>query len=245
MNCHDFQDLLVIGAHGRLTADQRAELERHRSACGECAALAGRLAPLLDLQEKALDGNASGPLPDWEKSWAVISEKAVPRRGPAPRLFALVPRWIPAAAAILLVFVLGYFAGRGLLVDSVTSGPAVAGLSPSGLPASLSFTDYADSLKPVLVSFINRGDVPPPEEIRSLEQEIVRDMLLRTRLLRSLAAESGDASRGDLLLDLEFILTSLANLTPGDTASAVHLERMIREKDIALRLRELASPATI
>jgi hypothetical protein len=70
-------------------------------------------------------------------------------------------------------------------------------------------------------------------------------MLLRTRLLRSLAAESGDASRGDLLLDLEFILSSLANLTPGDTASAVHLERMIREKDIALRLRELASPATI
>ena len=245
MNCQNFQDLIVIGIHGRLTAAQRNELDRHRSTCDECAALFERHASEIDLQAKAVTGAASGPLPDWEKSWAVISDKALPRKRRPSRFFALVPRWIPATAGILLVFVLGYFAGRGILVESTTSGPAIAALSPSDLPSPFVFADYADNLKPVLASFINRGDVPPPEELRTLEREIIREMLTRTKTLKSLAAESGDTTRGDLLLDLEFILTSLANLAPGDTKSAVHLERMIREKVVALRLRELASRVTI
>jgi hypothetical protein len=245
MNCRDFQNLIVIAVHGRLTADERSELDRHLSACQECAARHERFAPFIDLKAKAEDGVADVAVPDWEKSWAVISEKALPLGEPRSRFFTLVPRWVPAAAAVLLVFALGYFIGRGILVDSTTSGPGVASAVSADQPSPLLFANYADNLKPVLVNFLNRSDVRPPEELRALEREITRDMLSRTRLLRGLAAGSGDAALGDLLIDLEFILTSMANLAPGDTESAVHLERMIREKDIALRLRELASPATI
>jgi len=245
MNCRDFQNLIVIAVHGRLTADERSELDRHLSACQECAARHERYAPLIDLQAKAEDGVADVALPDWEKSWAVISEKALPHGKPRSRFFTLVPRWVPVAAAVLLVFALGYFVGRGILVDRTTSSPGVASAVIADQPSPLLFANYADSLKPVLVNFLNRSDVRPPDELRALEREIIRDILSRTRLLRSLAAESEDAALGDLLIDLEFILTSMANLVPGDTESAVHLERMIREKDIAPRLRELASTATI
>ena len=245
MTCRDFQDLIVIGVHGRLTADERRELDRHRAECGACAALYERFTALMDVQEKSVNESASVPLPDWGKSWAVIAEKALPRKSPRSRFFTLVQRWAPAAAVIFLVFALGYFFGRGFLVRNTAYGPGVAAFSSSDLSSPLIFADYADNLKPVLFNFLNRSDVRPPAELRALEHEIIRDMLSRTRILRSLAAESEDAVLGDLLLDLEFILASMANLTPGDTESADQLKRMIRERDVPLRLRELASPATI
>jgi hypothetical protein len=245
MNCSDFQNIIVIGIHGRLTPDQRKELDRHRSVCGECAALYDRLEPLMDVQAKALDESASAPCPDWEESWAAISEKTLPQKRPLFRFFTLLPRWVPATAAILLVFILGYFAGRGVLIDSTVSGPAMTALSSSDLSSPLILANYADNLKPILINFLNRGDVVPPEELRALEHEIIRDMLSRTRVLKDLASETGDTALGDLLFDLEFILTSMANLAPGDKDSAVHLKQMIREKEIALQLRELAKRATI
>lgn len=245
MNCQDFHDLVVVGIHGRLSAEQKIEIDRHRSACAECAGLYERFEDLLDLQAKSLDEAATVPAPDWDASWAAIAERALPEKSPFLRFFDRVPRWVPATAGIVLVFVLGYVAGRGILVDSVTSRPGMAGLPPSDRSPSSLFADYADSLKPVLASFLNRGDVVPPAELRALEREIARDMLSRTRILRELAAASGDAELADLLVDLEFVLTNLANLAPGDKASAALLERMIREKDVPLRLRELASPVTI
>lgn len=245
MNCRDFHDLVVIAVHGRLSAAEREEIDRHRSACAECAALYDRFEGLMDLQAEALEEAASVPAPDWDGSWAEIAERALPEKSLFLRFVGRVPRWVPAAAGILAVFVLGYVAGRGILVDSVVSRPGMAGLPPSDRGPSLLFASYADSLKPVLISFLNRGDVVAPAELRALEREIVRDMLSRTRILRDLAAASGDAELADLLVDLEFILTSLANLTPGDKASAALLERMIREKDVPLRLRELVSSVAI
>jgi hypothetical protein len=245
MNGMDFRDLVVIGIHGRLTAEQREEIDRHRAACTECAQLYRRIENIINLQAEALEDAGSFPACDRDGSWAVIVQQALPEKSAVSRFLGRIPRWIPATAAILFVFAFGYFAGRSILVDSTTSRPGIAALpsSPSGPPAL--FASYADSLKPVLFSFLNRGDVVPPEELRALEREIIRDMLSRTRILERLAAETGDAEIADLLVDLEFILTSMANLAPGDGASAALLERMIREKEVPLRLRELASAATI
>jgi hypothetical protein len=245
MNCQEFRDLVVVGVHGRLSAEQKRELDRHRSACADCAALYERFEGLVDLQAEALDEAASVPPPDWNASWAAIAERSLPEKSPLLRFFDRVPRWIPATAGILVVFVIGYVAGRGILVDSDVSRPEIADLPSSDRGPSLLFASYADSLKPVLISFLNRGDVVPPAELRALEREVARDMISRTRILHELAAASGDAELADLLVDLQFILTSLANMEPGDKASAALLERMIREKDVPLRLRELASPFTI
>jgi hypothetical protein len=245
MNCQDFHDLIAIGVHGRLSADQSAEIDRHRSSCAECAALYDRLQGLIDLQTEALEEAASVPPPDWERSWEAIANPALPERSSFLKAFAWVPGWVPAAAGILVVFVLGYVAGRGILVDSVVSRPGLAARPSSDGGPSLLFASYAEGLKPVLTSFLNRGDVIPPAELRALEREVAREMLSRTRVLRDLAAASGDAELADLLVDLEFILASLANLAPGDEGSAAHLERMIRERNVPLRLRELASPVTI
>jgi hypothetical protein len=155
-------------------------------------------------------------------------------------------KWALAACSLLAVFVLGYFAGRQVLGPGRSDlGLGGAGSAPAGevvaVYSDTSFTEYADSLRPVLVSFLNRDGVETPEALRVLEQQLVSDMLVRTRLLKDLAYGSEDESLLELLQDMEFILMSLRNLDPTDRDSAQHLAGLIREKKVPLRLQEFRS----
>lgn len=227
-------------------------MENHAAACRACASLYEKSSPLLDLRTGS--GEEKVPLPDWEKSWSRISAGAIDIRPRRATLFARLifgrtgrTRRAIAAAALLLVFAIGYFAGHRLLDDRSADAAAARGsvspAFPSAASAQVFLAEYADSLGPVLIDFLNRGDVRPPDSLRELERRVVRNMLNQTRLLRSRAAESGgaDGRLGDLLQDLEFILTSMANLDPEDKESADHLGRIIREKEISPRLRDFAA----
>jgi len=259
MNCREAKNLITAGVYGRLTPEERAELENHSADCRACARLYEKSSPLLGLRAGA--GEEEVPLPDWDKSWSRISAGAIDIRPPRAALFARPAfgrtgwtRGAIAAAALLLVFAIGYFAGRRHLDDrsadaaaAVTADAAARGSISPAFPfaasAQVLLAEYADSLGPVLVNFLNRGDVRPPDGLREIERRVVRNMLEQTRLLRSLSAESGgaDGRLGDLLQDLEFILTSMANLDPEDKESADHLGRIIREKEISPRLRDFAA----
>ena len=170
------------------------------------------------------------PSPDLEKSWSVISEQTMARR----RFPRIIPaqKWILAVSSLLIVFVLGYFAGKEVLKIEQKGFPPES-MTP------LSLASYADRLKPVLVNFINQDKKETPDKIRRLEKEIIRDMLLQTRLLKELASHNGNTERTELLQDMEFILVSMSNLESEDREVARHLARMIQEKNISLRLKEL------
>lgn len=225
MNCKKAKDLIAIGIFGKLTPEQRGELDDHIKDCPECARLAEKSAPLLDRRREE-----EAPPPDLEKSWRVISARTLERR--RPLVIKPVRKWAFAAAFLLMVFILGYFAGKMVLSD----GKKLQS-SSSAIP---SLTVYADNLRPVLINFVNSREEATPE-IRELESRIISDMLRQTRMLKDLAARAGDRERLELLQDLEFILISMNNLQPDDRESARHLARMIRDKDISLKLRELIS----
>jgi hypothetical protein len=257
MNCREVEILITAGVYGRLTPEERAELEGHAATCPACAGLLEKWAALIDL--RAHTGEEDVPLADWERSWLRIADKAPDKR---PRLRWAVfgrpefgrhvwARRATAAAAVILVFVIGYFAGRSVLfnrsgeaVRTAVVSPAI-GRYPLAESGEVVLTEYAANLRTLLVDFLNRSDVRPPESLVELKRRIIRDMLGQTRLLKRLAAGSNDPEMADLLADLEFILTSLANLNPDDKESADHLGRMIREKDVSLRLRTLAAFSAI
>lgn len=249
MNCQETQNLLTIAVYGRLTSSQREALQTHLQTCAECAALYEKTVPLMDLRIAEV---SDIPEPDLERSWAVISNQVLRRRRALPQrilgTWARSPmrKWALAACSLLAVFALGYFAGKQVLGPGRSPlEPARAGMSASVESAaaysSISFAEYADSLRPVLVSFLNRDGIETPEALRTLEQQLVSDMLARTRLLEGLAAGSGDDTLLELLQDMELILISLRNLDPEDRDSARHLAGLIREKRIRLRLQEFRS----
>jgi len=228
MNCDEAKDFMTVGVFGRLSPEQRKRLLEHVRDCPECRLRFERMTALMD----RLSDSNDIPLPDPERSWAVIADRVLPGR--SSRAVSPMRRWAPAAAALLAVFVLGYFAGRRFLAPSPSSSDQLH------TPAEdRSFSTYADSLRPVLIDFLNRDGRESPENIQRLKSGIIRDMLNRTRLLRGIAARGEDPALQDLLMDLEFFLTALDNLRPEDRETARHLAGLIRDREIPLRLREL------
>lgn len=226
MNCEKAKNLITIGIYGKLTSEQRKELESHLNRCPECARLYEKSAPLMNhrIEDKEI------PSPDMDKSWKVISEQFQSHRR-SSRIIPS-PRRVLVASSLLLVFILGYFAGKEVL----KTGPKdFTGESVT----ALSLASYADHLKPVLINFLNQGRKEIPENIRRLEKEIISDMLFQTRLLKELSSQNGNPEMLDLLQDMEFILVSMSNLESGKQEEAQHLIRMIQEKNISLRLKEL------
>jgi hypothetical protein len=228
MSCQNTKNLIAIGIFGRLTPSQREELEAHIKACPECASRYEESAHLIGLRPES----EVIPPPDLEQSWEVISSRTEGRR----RFLGNVHmrKWAFVTGMFLIVFILGYFAGKNALN---IGSPTLASI-PVGTQGP-TLTSYADNLKPVLVNFLNRDGVSPPENIRRLERQLISDMLIRTRFLKSLAAHSEDLAIVELLQDLDFILTAMDNMRPEDRDTAQHLARMIREQQVSLRLQQL------
>jgi len=232
MNCEEAKNMMTVGVFGTLSAEEKAILDEHLENCPSCA----RLFEKTKASWASLDVPTDGPHPDWEKSWDVIAARAL-ARPKTWRLFGVPGRWAVAAASLLVVFALGYIAGRRYLKPP--AGPAASLLAATAEPSPL--LRYAESLEPVLIDFLNRGETERPQELADLERKIVRSMLAETRLLQALAASSRNAELSAFLEEMESILLSLANLKPGDRDSADELGRTIRERRIRSKLRDLSS----
>jgi hypothetical protein len=230
MNCHQAKNAMVVAVYATLKEGEENALKEHISRCRKCAKRWERTAHLRTKTARI----PAFPVPDPDRSWAVISERLSKRhRLPVRRRHW---QWVPAAAVLLLVFAAGIYLGRRVFFD-----PAAAQIqSPLDL-SSTSLESYADYLQPVLVDFLNRNGVQNPESMRQLERRIVSDLLDRTRLLKSFIPEDGSPILQDLFQDLEFILTAMDNLEAGDRNTARHLVGLIREKEISFRLRQLIS----
>ncbi len=219
---------MIVAVFGTLKEEEGTALKEHVSRCRKCAR---RWEKTRGLQKKT-DTIPSFPDPDPDRSWTVIFDYLSKRRRLPTRKRTWM--WAPAAAALLIVFAAGFFFGRRLFMVSP------AALTQASLDLSeASFESYANYLQPVLVDFLNRNGVRNPESVRGLEQRIVSDLLDRTRLFKSLIPEDGSPALRELLQDLEFILTAMDNLEPGDRDTARHLVGLIRGKEVSLRLQQL------
>jgi len=237
MNCEQAKNLITISVFGNPGPAERSALEEHLCHCPDCARIFEKSA----VERRPFDVPDDIPLPDWEKSWDVISVRALNLQS-RPRLFGLPGKWVFAAVSLLAVFILGYFAGHQLLRQRF--GQPLESSIPAA-PTSSPFQEFAESLEPVLVDFMNRGVRERPKEMVDLERNIIRSMLAETRLLQSLADQSRDASLKGFLEEIESLLISMANLNPGDRDSADLLDRMIRDRQIRYKLRELSGVKTL
>ena len=237
MNCDEAKNIMTVRFFGELNPDERAALEEHLGVCPDCA----RISEVSKSRREAFDLQDSPPRPDWEKSWEVIAGRALDRPR-AAGLFGLPGRWVPVAASLLAVFILGYFAGRRLFVSA--PGPALSSVVPAAVEFS-SLGGYVDTAEAVMIDFLNRGEGKKSRQVVELERKIYRSMLAETRLLQSLAETSRDASVKAFLDEMESILLSLSNLDPGDRESADLLDRAIRGRGIRSKLRELSGVKTV
>ncbi len=106
MNCDEYKDLITISVFGELISEELAQLKTHLRECSECSAIYESSGKLSDLSQQ----KENIPLPDKEKSWQIISAKALKKKGGWFERFS--PK-IPVFqyAFVLLLLIVGFAAG--------------------------------------------------------------------------------------------------------------------------------------
>lgn len=238
MNCEECKNLITVSVFGKLTPQEKRRLEDHLRECPECTRIHQKSENLRSLFED----REEIPLPDKEKSWDIISSKAVQRKGVKIILFPY-KKWAFAASALVIVFVLGFLIGKQVFFPGPgETSPESAALQGYESPIQR----YTEGLEPILIDFVNRTDAQKQQEISDIEKLVIKDMLIQTKLLKHLVSQRDDPRLLQLLEDIEFILVGISNLKPQDQESAAQLTRLIRENEIKFKLTAfLASQTTI
>jgi hypothetical protein len=236
MNCEECKNLITVSVFGKLTPQEKRQLEDHLRECPECARIHEKSAQLSSLFED----KEEIPLPDKEKSWDIISSKAVQRKG-VKIIFFPYKKWAFAASALVIVFVLGFLIGKQVFFPGAgETPPESATLQGYESPVQR----YTQELEPILIDFVNRTDARKQEEISDIEKLVVKDMLIQTKLLKHLVSQRDDPRLLQLLEDIEFILVGISNLRPQDQESAAQLVRLIRENEIKFKLKAFSASKT-
>jgi hypothetical protein len=232
MTCDEAKNMITISVFGKPDPTVAAALQDHLSRCPSCARIYKHSAA----RRSSFDVPDDLRMPDWDRSWDVIARRSIAGRQKFV-IFGIPGKWAFAAAALLTVFILGFFAGRKFLRPVHAPVLAQAAIPEEASPLRA----YADSVEPILIDFLNRGAVAQPPEMAELKKKIIRSMIEETRLLKSLAEQSQDVAVGNILDELETALVSLSNLKPGDRESAEILDRTIRDRRMRSKLRELSA----
>ncbi len=120
MSEHRFAELLGPYALGDLPVEEKLELERHLEACSECRGELEGVRQTHDLLRKVA---ASGPPPELK---ARVLSRATGAETPPSRLGGGRRLWIPVAAALLVVAVLGVGLFQVIANDSSAGVPLTA-----------------------------------------------------------------------------------------------------------------------
>ncbi len=112
MNCEESKNLITISVFGKLSASEKAQLETHIKECPVCANIFKKAAKL----SESFNESEEIILPDKEKSWQIISAKALKRKGRWLESFVPKKPVLQYSFALLLIlvgFAGGYFVHSG------------------------------------------------------------------------------------------------------------------------------------
>ena len=174
-----------------------------------------------------------------EEMWDAIARARQARPAPAHRRWSLVAdRWSLAIAASLLIGAgigLGYWMrGSDALAPAVVTAPTAAADSAiRSATYDVASVAHLSAVESMLTSFrtTNRRE----DEV--VLQRLARDLLSTTRLLMDSPA-ADDASRSQLLEDLEYVLMQIVQLDPNAPAEdRAMVDRAISREQVLTRIR--------
>jgi len=231
MKCKKYEEKIILHLYGELDEKEKSELEKHINECPECSrdfAYTKKVFKALDKSKKEI------PEANWEKCWSEIDAGA--QKKPVPqRNFFFFTRWAYAAAALLLVFVLGAIIGRFLFPPG-QQAQNEQGLSAGSIQFALQ--EYFEELKPVLVEYANFTSSEKGEETILMDKEVARDLLIQNILLKSIVTKT-DPTLAQLLDDVDIVLKEISNLKKEDRQTPSLIKELIQEREILFKMEIL------
>lgn len=247
MNCKDARHAVVLDHYGELDEGARAALAAHLRDCPACTADREETRRVLALVSER--GSAAVPQLDAERAWRLVrAGLRGPVRTPRP---AFVPglRWGLAGAGLALVLAAGILIGRfGLKTGtpglSVSARPAVSSV-PAGTAAILPaaslqpvLATHLEDLRPVLLDFANSISEGRPGAAVSVDERLLRGLMLQNLLLRR-ALNGHDPAATELLDDLDLVLKEIVNAKSPGGATSAQVRGLIKDRGILFRMQIL------
>ena len=150
----------------------------------------------------------------------------------------MFPRWVPAAAAIVLVFVLGIYLGRfwpSSQSEMVAQEEAVIQEEGTSGFTQATLVQHFESLKPLLIDYANYATTEKEDSQIVVDRSIVRNLLVQNYLLlRMVAKDNPEAA--DLLEDIDLVLREIKNLENGDPNASRMIRELIQHRKILFKI---------
>jgi hypothetical protein len=229
MACKKYKEQIVLYLYGELGEDEAKALEDHMAECPECADELAYTQKVFQV----LDETKPDPIPeaDWERCWGDIDGE-IRRKDRKKKNFFLLPGWAYATAALLAVFIVGFFFGRLALFKPAHKSPALIQGSQSAMYPSLQ--EHFESLKPVLLEYANYTSSPGNGKVM-IDKSIIRSLIIQNILLKRMVADQ-DPSLKEILEDVDLVLREIANQDGDDDEELKMIKALIQERGILYEL---------
>jgi hypothetical protein len=229
MACKKFREKIVLHLYGELGETDTKNLLAHIDKCAECAQESAYTQKVFQVINETKTEDV--PEANWEKCWNTI-DVGIQGRERRRRSFLLYPRWAYASAALLFVFIVGFFFGR-LAFFQPGKGKTVQ-LEGSQSAMYPSIQEHFESLKPVLVEYANYTASPEDGKI-TIDKKIVQSLIIQNILLKRMIAEE-DPSLKEFLEDVDLVLREIANQEEDDTDALNMIKELIQKRGILYEL---------
>jgi hypothetical protein len=232
MDCKEIKELFIIGVFGKLTILQEDKIKNHIRSCTLCEKLYKKKKHLFGLILEP----PTVPLPDEEDSFRYIIKEVFPESKKSVN-YPAIKKYVFATIAILIIFILGFYAGGYFFSISGKQLNSNRDVNISNMP---SIQSYSEKILPLLISYVNKYDQKTEKDVLGSEKRIISNILIQTKLLKHMVSQRRNIFLLELIEDLEFILMSISNLKAEDSYSNYQILKFIKNNNLKYKLRQLS-----
>jgi hypothetical protein len=227
---YKYKEKIVLQLYGELGEDDAKDLMTHIEGCADCAEEFAYTQKVFQVLDEIKTDDV--PEANWEKCWDSIDVGIQGKERKKKSLF-LFPGWAYASAALVFVFIVGFFFGRiAFFRPGKTSTSQLEGSQSAMNP---SIQEHFESLKPFLVEYANYAASAENGTI-AIDKNIVRGLIIQNILLKRLIADE-DPSMKEILEDVDLVLREIANQEGDDAHTLSMIKELIQERGIMYEIK--------
>jgi hypothetical protein len=238
-DCKKCQSLFLEAFYEEMNLEQKQFFKDHLSVCEKCKSKFEEMKSTLQFMGKRVrpePGKIFWDLYEERLAQRIEKEEILqPERESwqkrFARTFTFAPKWAYQAAAALVLIVVGIFIGRMVFLPSTqeiqqaSMQPGLATPQQPGTELVRRTQNYIERSKLILLALVNFD--PATEDPYALDlpyqQQVSKELLQQTGLLRQDLAESKQRRLEGLIANLEMILLQIANLESENDFEAIEL----------------------
>ncbi len=239
---HLTDDDLILHYYGETSPGDERQTAGHLQQCGLCRSEYTRLQQVLaSIDERSV---AIEPGPAFERTvWARLEPSLKPARRGWVGWLVTSPAPLGLAAAVVVLVVGAFFAGRALSPAPAAPAAAAVAAAAEQMRERILLSDVGDHLdrsQMALVELVSSDDNTSMDMAgeRSRAEQLVAD----NRLYRQTAEATGDVLLSQLLDEIERVLTEVAATSEtGSSRDLADVRRRIESRDLLFKVRVIAS----